>query len=186
MRFGDTDARRRPQLRTGRCDAPDLLGPGRANAGRCLNATSAQTRKAGPEHDSDWRSSGGSCSISSRLAIGRRPTARSSSTRRWSRIGRPPRNPRHRAARRRRDTPARNDVRPDVDNAALVVFAPRFPAARPRFWSRWHDPLANTCQGGTTHGRACLSFRYSVAAPMPSFSAALARLPPEARSAAAM
>ena len=37
-----------------------------------------------------------------------------------------------------------------------------------------------------THFRACLIFRYSVAAPMPSFSAALARLPPEARSAAAM
>jgi hypothetical protein len=43
------------------------------------------------------------------------------------------------------------------------------------------------CQkGAMAHGRACLSFRYSVAAPMPSFSAALARLPPEARSAAAM
>jgi len=36
------------------------------------------------------------------------------------------------------------------------------------------------------HRRSCLSFLYSVAAPMPSRSAALARLPPVARSAAAM
>jgi hypothetical protein len=35
-------------------------------------------------------SSGGFCSISSRPAIGRRPTARSNSMRRWSRIGRRP------------------------------------------------------------------------------------------------
>jgi hypothetical protein len=43
-----------------------------------------------------------------------------------------------------------------------------------------------TRQAAKAYGRACLSLRYSVAAPIPSFSAALARLPPEACSAAAM
>jgi hypothetical protein len=54
---------------------------------------------------------------------------------------------------------------------------------------------ANTASGNAMFTLLCpselsvlhdLSFRYSVAAPLASFSAALARLPPDARSAAAM
>ena len=79
-----------------------------------------------------------------------------------------------------------------------VVFQP-FAVKIPNFWRdfaaramrsrRCRERIRagnKTCQGATAHGRACLSFRYSVAAPMPSLSAAFARLPPEACSAAAM